>query len=125
MDIPDVQVDSVVDLVIPVLDMEDGRVELAADALEYISVSSFGEATRRDPYSIVSPGERVSDRGISGDRAASSLSDPDVRAWAASDHSIVNVRARDAMAVSGTSHRESIGLLSSIIISPFSAIIVQ
>ena len=41
MDIPNVELDSVVDLVVPVSDTEDGRVESAADALEYISVSSF------------------------------------------------------------------------------------
>ena len=48
------------------------------------------------------------------DSATSNLSDTHVRAGAPSDHRSVDVRARDATAVSGRSHRESIGLLSSI-----------
>ena len=55
MEVPDVEMDSIVDFVITILDVEDEQFEPAADALEYIpvgSVSSFGEAAHADPYSI-------------------------------------------------------------------------
>ena len=75
-------------------------------------VSSVGEDAQRDPYSVGSLGQRVPDRSV--DSAASILSDPDVRAWAASDREVVDVRAREATAMSGMSHRESVGLLSNV-----------
>ena len=68
MDNPDVELDSVVDMVIPVLD----TVESTADAVGYVPLggrSSVGEAVRLDPSGIGSPGHRPSDRV---DRAASS-----------------------------------------------------
>jgi len=52
MEVPDVEMDSVVDFVVAVSDTEDEQFEPAADALEYIpvgSVPSFGEAAHVDP----------------------------------------------------------------------------
>ena len=80
MDNPDVELDSVVDMVIPVLDTEDVRVVSTADAVGYVplgGLSSIGEAVRSDPSGTGSSGQRPSDRV---DRAASSLGDVDVRA---------------------------------------------
>jgi len=77
----DVELDSVTDLVVPVLDTEDGPFEWAADAVGYVpveGVSSVGEAAQRDPYGVGSLGQRASDHSV--DRAASSLGDVDMRA---------------------------------------------
>jgi len=55
VEVPDIEIDSVVDYIVAVSDTEDEQFEPAADTLEYISYGSgysFGEAACVDPYGV-------------------------------------------------------------------------